>query len=60
MTPFVTPPQSQRLYASTMAIPDASTMFVRLRTKPMNVRKTRAVIATPSSVDESGDDAAEG
>jgi hypothetical protein len=35
-------------------------MFVRRNAKPMNVRKTNAVKATPSSVEDSGDEAAAG
>lgn len=35
-------------------------MFVRLSTNPMNVKKTNAVRATPSSVDDKGDEAALG
>lgn len=42
------------------ASPDDSMMFVRRRTKPMIVRNRKAVIATPRSVDDSGDVAAAG
>lgn len=42
------------------ASPDDSMMFVRRKTKPMKVRKRKAVIATPSRVDDKGDAAAVG
>jgi hypothetical protein len=42
------------------ASPDDSIMFVRRMTKPMIVRNKKAVMATPSSVDDKGDDAAVG
>ena len=53
-------PQSQKLYAMKRASPDDSIMFVRLNTKPMKVRKTNAVKATPNKVDDRGEDAADG
>lgn len=40
------------------ASPDDSIMFVRLNTKPIKVRKTNAVKATPNSVDDRGEEAA--
>lgn len=43
-----------------MASPDDSMMFVLLKTKPMHVKNTNAVSVTPSSVEDSGDDAAFG
>lgn len=43
-----------------MARPDDSMMFVRLMTKPMKVRKTKAVTATPRRVEDKGDAAAAG
>ena len=42
------------------ASPEDSIIFVRLKTKPMKVRKRKAVMATPKRVDERGDDAAAG
>jgi len=42
------------------ARPEDSTMFVRRKTKPINVRKKKAVSATPKSVDDSGVEAAAG
>ena len=35
-------------------------MFVRRTTNPISVKNKKAVIATPSSVDDSGEDAAVG
>jgi hypothetical protein len=57
---FLSKPQSHTLYAINSASPDDSIILVRRRTKPMNVKNTKDVNATPSSVDVSGDDAAEG
>lgn len=42
------------------ASPDDSMMFVRRNPKPMKVKKMNAVKATPSRVDDSGDEAAAG
>jgi len=42
------------------ASPDDSIIFVRRSTKPIIVRNKKAVIATPSRVDDRGDDAAVG
>jgi hypothetical protein len=53
-------PHSQTLYAMKAASPEDSIMFVRLKTKPMKVRKRKAVMATPKRVEERGDDAAAG
>jgi hypothetical protein len=48
------------LYAIKTASPEDSIIFVRLRKKPMIVRKRKAVTATPKRVEERGDDAAAG
>lgn len=42
------------------ARPDDSMMFVRRTTNPMIVKNKKAVIATPSSVEDNGEDAADG
>ena len=42
------------------ARPEDSIMFVRLTTNPMSVKNKKAVIATPSRVDDIGEDAAVG
>jgi hypothetical protein len=42
------------------ARPEDSMMFVRRTTNPMSVKNKKAVIATPSSVDDIGEDAAVG
>ena len=42
------------------ARPEDSMTFVRRNTNPMNVRKRKAVSATPRSVDDNGDSAAAG
>jgi hypothetical protein len=42
------------------ARPEDSMMFVRRATNPMSVKNKKAVIATPSSVDDIGEDAADG
>lgn len=54
------PPQSQTLYATNRLRAEDSMILVLLKTNPINVRNTRAVSATPRSVDESGEDAAAG
>ena len=53
-------PQSQKLYAMNSARPDDSMIFVRRTIKPMTVKNRKAVIATPNSVEERGDEAAVG
>ena len=60
MKAFWSKPHSHTLYAMNTASPDDSMMFVRRRTKPMVVKNKKAVIATPRSVDDSGDVAAAG
>jgi hypothetical protein len=42
------------------ARPEDSMMFVRRTTNPMSVKNKKAVIATPRSVEDIGDDAAVG
>jgi hypothetical protein len=42
------------------AKPDDSMIFVRRSTNPITVKNTNAVKATPTRVDESGEDAAVG
>ena len=53
-------PQSQILYAKNNANADDSMTFVRRRLNPMRVKKTKAVTAAPSNVDDRGDVATEG
>ena len=53
-------PQSQTLYARNRARHEDSMMLVLRSTNPMIVKKMNAVKATPSRVEESGDEAAAG
>lgn len=53
-------PQSHTLYARNNARHDDSITLVRRTTKPIKVRKMKAVRATPRSVEERGEDAAAG
>jgi hypothetical protein len=57
---FLSNPHSQKLYAMNKASPDGSMICIRRPTNPMTVRNTKAVIATPKSVDDRGDEAASG
>ena len=57
---FLSKPQSQKLYAMNSARPEDSIIFVRRTTKPMTVKNRKAVMATPNSVEERGDEAAVG
>jgi len=48
------------LYAMKIASPDDSMMLVLLMTNPIKVRNTKAVMATPSKVEDRGEEAAAG
>lgn len=53
-------PHSHTLYAMKSASPEDSIIFVLRNPKPMKVKKTKAVKATPRRVEDSGDEAAAG
>jgi hypothetical protein len=57
---FLSKPHSQKLYAMNNASPGGSIMCIRRPTNPMTVRNKKAVMATPKSVDDRGDEAAAG
>lgn len=57
---FWSKPHSQTLYAMNTARPADSMMLVRRTTRPIMLRKRKAVIATPRRVDDKGEDAAVG
>ena len=60
MNEFWSKPQSQTLYAMNNAREDDSMMLVLRSANPITVKKRNAVSATPSRVDDRGDEAAVG